>query len=202
MPAIKYDKLANAGDFLAAGKSLTKRGVSIKADFQKALLCSLAFTEQHGDYESSILVLLDAVKVLGANLHRTAVEWVLKFSWLVEDDTSKSGFRKDKDKVMNIAGAENQMWYEKEKKPNGRAYDFQKALLDLFKNIDAEIKAERLSKEIVETSISQQLAAFDPDFVTNQVLDASPTYQNELLTILVARMTPAEEPALETAEAA
>lgn len=201
MPKIQYNKLTVAGDFLAAAKSLTKRAGTIKADFQSAFVCALEFTAAHGDYESSLLVILDATKALGKNLHRAATEWVLAYSWLVEDDTSKSGFRKDQTKVINFDGAKSANWWETEKPPVGKPFDLQKAIQNLFDKATAAIDKGELSREVAEAAISAAIDKFSPDFVIDRVLDMSVDRQNELMTVMVARMTPAETPVLETAEA-
>ena len=200
MPKIQYNKLSVAGDFVAAAKSLTKRTVSVKNDFQSAFVCALEFTAEHGDYESSLLVMLDATKVMGKNLHRAATEWVLAYSWLVEDEASKSGFRKDQTKVMNVDGGREAMWWETEKPPVGKAFDLQKAVQNLFDKAGAEIEAGRLTKDVALTAIYAALDKLQPENVVERALELSPTAQNELMTVLVARLAPADvvEPQLQS----
>lgn len=204
MPKVQYTKLMTSGDFAAAGKSIAKRSATLKGDIQSALICAYQFTSTHGDYESSILVLLDAIKSLGKNLHRAAVEHVLAYTWLVDDETSKSGFRKDQTKKMDIDAAKAANWWETEKPPVGKPFDLQKAVQNLFDKAGAEIEAGRLTKDVALMAIYAALDKLEPDNVVERALALRPEAQNELMAVMVARLTPAAEVAevAEVAEAA
>lgn len=190
MPKLNYSNITTSTEFATAAANIRQRGKTLRADVQKVLLCGLAHMDRCGDYTSSVLPILDAVKdAMGKNLHVAAVEWVLAFSWLTSTD-GKS-FEKDKAKVMNIADAAKVDWWTMEKPAKTVMFDLQTAVTKLFEKIDAEIKAERLNAETVQSTFLAKLD--NPDLALDLFDAMTVDGKNAHLAMLVARMAPAVE---------
>lgn len=191
MPKFDYSNVTNSGEFAKAAHNIRARGKSLNDDVQKVLLCGLAHMVAHGDYTSSVIPILDAIKdAAGGNRHVAAMEWVMKYSWLAWDDTEKK-LVKDQTKTMNIAEAKLEMWYATERKPKAKPYDFQKAVEDLFAKVDAEVKAGRLTLGMVQNTLIAKVKGKNPDLLSDLFLDLTETERNETLAVFVGIMTPA-----------
>lgn len=206
MPKFNYSSVNNSGGFATAAKNLRTRGVSWNNDVQSVLICGLEHMVRCGDYTSSVIPILDAIKdAAGGNRHVAAMEWVMKYSWLAWDETEKK-LVKDATKTMKVEESKLEMWYATERKPKAKPYDFQKAVEDLFAKVAAEIKANRLSPEIVQNTLVAKLTAQNPGLIADLFRDLDLTAQNETLAMLAAILVPPAnenvEPEAETAVAA
>lgn len=191
MPKINYahPTVVNSTFFSAAASNFRQRGKSLKGDIQHVLLHGLRHMDACGDYTSSILVILDAVKdACGKNLHVAATEWVLAYSWLAFDGKA---LVKDKTKVMAIAEAEKCDWWTKEPAPKSTPFDLQKALTTLFDKIAAEVKAERLDVGTVTHGLTGKLLEFNPTLAFDLFAEMSDKSKAEFMQVAVAAMTPA-----------
>lgn len=193
MPAINYKKLVSASDFKAAANSLYKRNMSAKRDMQSALICAVGHMDTHGDWTSSIKPLLDVGASYGKNLNVALQEWVLKFTWLAYDDKAKSFF-KDKDKVMDLKGAQSTDWWTMEKAAKPVPYDFQKALKTFFDGLAKEASREgsTLNMDEVRSSLLGKVSDLVPaeDTVTAFFAKVADDDKTAVITQLMA-MVPA-----------
>lgn len=193
MPNLDYDNLITSGDFAAASRSFTTRGARLKGDVHKALICSLKCMERCGDYTSSVIPLLDAIKAaFGKNLHVSAQEWVMKHSWLAWSETEKKFF-KDHSKVMDIEGAEAdgaKRWWETERASKDVPFDAQKSVTNLFDKFEANAKAGGNMAMYLDLVI-EKLRKINPNLVTDLFLDLPADKRNEALAVMVATMNPA-----------
>jgi hypothetical protein len=193
MPKFDYSNVTNSGEFATAARNIRARGKSLNDDVQKVLICGLKHMVAHGDYTSSIIPILDAIKdAAGGNRHVAAMEWVMKYSWLAWDDTEKK-LVKDQTKTMKVDEAVLEMWYATERKPKAKPYDFQKAVEDLFAKVAAEIKAERLSADIVQNTLVAKLKAQNPELLSDMFRSLDATAQNETLALLTNIFAPAND---------
>lgn len=202
MPKINYANLANSGDFAAAARSIATRGTSLKKDVQHALVCGLEHMVRCGDYTSSVLPLLDAIKTaFGKNLHMAAVEWVLKFSWLASEDGKT--FAKAHDKVMKVEEAKAKDWWATEREAKARPFDAQAAIAALF---DKATAADAITAGTLDTfldALTAKLQEQRPELAIDLFDKMRPERQNEVLTVLVNRFTtPATTPEVELEQAA
>lgn len=201
MPKFDYANVTNSGEFAAAARNIRARGTSLKSDVQKVLICGLVHMESCGDYTSSVIPVLDAIKdAFGKNLHVAAQEWVLQFSWLAWDETEKK-FRKDQSKVMRIADAKAVNWWATERKPKAVPFDAQKAIATLFDKFAAEVEAGRGNMSMYLDAVIARAKEANPTLVLDLVTDLPVDAQNEILTVIVARMTPANDETEVEAEA-
>lgn len=199
MPKFDYSNVTTSGEFAAAARNIRARGRSLKNDIQKVLICGLIHMEKHGDYTSSVIPVLDAIKeACGKNLHVAAQEWVLKFSWLKYDESEKK-MVKDQTKVMNIAEAKTVDWWATERAPKAVPFDAQKAVNTLFDKVAAEVEAGRLNLDMFQSIIVGKLREQNPNLVTDLFRDLSPEAQNEALGVMTSIFAPAnaDEPEAE-----
>ena len=193
MPKFDYSNVTNSGEFATAARNIRSRGKSLNDDVQKVLICGLKHMDAHGDYTSSVIPILDAIKdAAGGNRYVAAMEWVMKYSWLAWDDTEKK-LVKDQTKSMKIDEAKLEMWYATERAPKAKPYDFQKAVEDLFKKVEGEIKAGRLSPEIVQNTLVGKLKAQNPGLIADMFRDLTSDAQNETLGLLANIFAPAND---------
>lgn len=193
MPKVIFDALTTSGDFAAAARSISTRGTSLKSDGQKALICALVHTDTHGDYTSSILPLLDAIKTaFGKNLHVAAQEWVLKYSWLRYDETTGK-MVKDQSKVMKIEDAKTKMWWSTERPAKAVPFDAQKKVDSLFAAFDTAVTDGIASMPDLLELVLRKVAEKNPTFIVDQFSTLEAEEQNEILAVLVARTTAAND---------
>lgn len=139
MAKIDYKNLVTPADFTKAAASFDRRNTSIKTDMQNALLCAMRHMDSCGDYPNTIIPLIEAGKGFGKNLDLALKEFVLKYTWLALDGKK---WHKDKDKVMNLTGAAAAQWWDTERAPKSKPFDFQLAMNTLFDNLGKELKRD------------------------------------------------------------
>lgn len=197
MPKFDYSNVTTSGEFAAAARNIRSRGRSLKDDIQKVLVCGLVHMDKHGDYTSSVVPVLDAIKdACGKNLHVAAIEWVLKFSWLKYDEGEKK-LVKDQTKTMNIVEAKTTDWWATERPAKAVPFDAQKAVNTLFDKAKAEIEAGRLNGDMFTSILLGKLREANPNLITDLFRDLSPEAQNEALGVMVAIITPANTDVVE-----
>ena len=193
MPKVIFDKLTTSGDFAAAARSIATRGTSLKGDVQKALVCGLVHMDTHGDYTSSVVPLLDAIKdAFGKNLHVAATEWVMAYSWLAFNEADKKLF-KDQSKSMKIADAKLKLWHTMERAAKAVPFDAQKAVQALFDKFEAQTKAGNGTMSAFLDIVLAQATKVNPDLAVDLFRDLPAAKQNEALATMVAIVTPSND---------
>lgn len=202
MAKIDYKNLSTPSDFTKAAASFDRRNTSIKGDMQNALLCAMRHMDQHGDYTNTMIPLIEAGKGFGKNLDVALKEFVLKYTWLALDGKK---WHKDREKSMNLTGAEAANWWDTERAPKAQPFDFQKALNALIDNLGKELKRDGSTLEVntVANAMLAKVLELAPaesliDGIFAKVADAD---KFAVVTQLMAAVpAPAEEPAPEVTE--
>lgn len=138
-------------------KSLAGRAKKLDADFQVAALSAVSIFEQHGN----VFYINALYKALGKGArHEAMTAWLLQFGGVSANEgenKAETPFVKDKNKSVNMTGAQAMPWYNMKpsKKPD-EVVDLLKLTLAVIKKAQGEGKQVQHAEMLTEL---QQLAS-------------------------------------------